>query len=136
MTESEGIPDQSYLQPLVITDAIPRPGKFAYANEEQEQFPETAAQLADREILGNFDPSRIPPRVAFCSPQARLAIEKDITDLLKHHCIIHPSMIASDLYDPKYKHLPKAFPTIIVKRKSIDLYKGRLRARGDKVGSD
>ena len=83
--------------------------------------------------MDRFDPSRIPPRIAFRSPQSRDAIEKEIADLLAPRGKIHPAMIAIYLRDSRYLHLPKAFPTIIAKRKSIDLYKGRLCARGDLV---
>ena len=39
--------------------------------------------VTDQDILDHFDPSRLPPRIAFRMPQARAAIEKEITDLLK-----------------------------------------------------
>ena len=42
-------------------------------------------------------------------------------------------MIPVQLNDPRYCHLPKVFATLVVKRKSVDLYKARLCAMGDLV---
>ena len=39
--------------------------------------------LNAQDIGGNFDPSRIPPRVAYRLAHARTAVGKDIIDLLK-----------------------------------------------------
>ena len=38
-----------------------------------------------------------------------------------------------DLNDPRYAQKPRVFSTVIIKRKSIDLYKARLCTRGDLV---
>ena len=124
--------DHQYLQPCVITDALPCPNAFVYMNEpEQDGIPDSASKSMGQEILDRFDPSMIPPEIAFQSPQSRVAIEKEITDLLAPPGKIHPSMIEIDLRDQRYVRLPKAFSKITAKIKSVDLYKGRLCTRGD-----
>ena len=45
----------------------------------------TDAPWLGDDVVGNFDPSRIPPRIAFRLEKARTAIEKEITDLLTAH---------------------------------------------------
>ena len=87
----------------------------------------------DQDVIDHFDPSRIPPRVAFQVPQARLAIEKEISDLLKSTPGHPPALIEIALDDPRYRHLARVPSTLVAKRKSIDLYKGRLCTRGDVV---
>lgn len=44
---------------------------------------ESPALFNDQDVMGHFDQSRIPPRVDFRVPQARLAFEKGIPDVLK-----------------------------------------------------
>ena len=125
--------DHHYLQPCMIEDDIPCPHSFVFTTTADHDFMNSASKTIDQEILDKFGPSRIPPRIAFQSPQSRLAIGKEITDLLTPHGKIPPAILEIDLSDSRYCHLPRVFSTIIVKRKSIDLYKGRICTRGDLV---
>ena len=56
---------------------------------------------------------------------------KEITDLLKSEAGQPPALTQVALKDPKYRHLARFPSTLAVKRKSVDLYKCRLRTRGD-----
>ena len=91
------------------------------------------AEYSDQDILDGFDPSRIPPRVAFKLAPARLAIEREITDLLQPKAHEPPAMIEIDLRDSRYSAVPRVRSTLVAKRKGIDSYKGRLCVRGDTV---
>ena len=62
------------------------------------QKPESPALFADQDVMGHFDQSRIPQRVAPRAPQERLEIEKEMPDLLKIEDGQTPA-------DPKYRHL-------------------------------
>ena len=83
-----------------------------------------APLFTDQDAMGHFDPSRIPPRVAFQVPHARLGIEKEISDLLKSESGQPPALTQVSLSGPKYKHLARCPIALVVKRKSVDLYKG------------
>ena len=85
------------------------------------------------EIVDQFDPSRIPPRIAFRLEKARDAIEKEITDLLTAHGNAPPAMLEVDITLPQYRSITRVHSTLVVKRKSIGIYKGRLCIRGDTV---
>ena len=113
--ESNFIPDASY-------------SMFCYPALHQDLPKE---MYTDQDVIDHFDPSRIPPRVAFQVPQARLAIGKEISDLLKATPGRPPALIEIALDGPRYRHLARAPSTLVVKRKSIDLYKGRLCTGGD-----
>ena len=102
----------------------------------QYNYPSTTSSqeaLTDDDILNHFDPSRLPPRIAFRLPEARTAIEKEISDLLRSEKGAPPAMLEVSLSDPRYTHLPRVPSTLVVKRKSVALYKGRLCTRGDVV---
>ena len=131
VSETPQLIDLNYLQPIMFDDALPVPGKFIGTASDHPSSPDPTCEEMDDEILNRFDPSGIPPRIAFRSPQARTAMEKEITDLLTPHGRAPPAMVEIDLYDSRYRHLPRVFSTMIAKRKSIDLYKGRLCTRGD-----
>ena len=90
-------------------------------------------EYLDQDILDGFDPSRIPPRIAFKLAPARAAIEREITDLLQPKAHEPPAMIEIDLRDSRYTMVPRVHSTLVVKRKGIDSYKGRLCVRGDTV---
>ena len=87
----------------------------------------------DDDILLNFDPSRIPPRIAFRLSPAREAIEKEVTDLLTPKANEPPAMIEIALNDSRYTKVPRVQSTLVVKRKGVNQYKGRLCVRGDTV---
>lgn len=86
--------------------------------------------LTDQDILRNFDPPMIPPRVAFRREAARRAVGKEITDLPKVGKGSPPAMVGIRLDDGKYRHLPRIPITLAIKRKSLDSHNGRLCARG------
>ena len=86
--------------------------------------------LHGEKILALFGPSEIPPRLASCFAQARIAIVKEIDDLLRTHAGIPPEMAQPYPNGPRYLTPPRAFPTMIVKRKSIVLYKTRFPPSG------
>ena len=72
-----------------------------------EKFPESQ-RLNENvwfgdEIVGQFDPSRIPPRIAFRLEKARAAIIKEIDDLLTPNGHEPPAMVEASLTDPKYR---------------------------------
>ena len=120
--------DSNYSEPMIKSDSEIIPISVGYRQLGERT---TQSDRLGRQILDRFDPSRIPPRVAFCPPQARTAIIKEIDDLLRPHDGAPPAMVQIDLYGPRYLQLPRAFSTLIVKRKPIDIYKARLRTRGD-----
>ena len=87
----------------------------------------------DDDIVGQFDPSRIPPRISFRLQKARDAIIKEIGDLLTPHGQGPPAMLEINMDDVEYKGIARAHSTLVVKRKSFGVYKGRLCVRGDTV---
>ena len=72
--------------------------------------------LKGRDIIGPFDPSRLPPRIAFRLPLARLVFGKEIDDLLKKDRHSPPAAIQILLNDPKYRHWHCAPSKLVVKR--------------------
>ena len=101
--------------------------------KEPSRKKETSHQYVDQDILGGFGPSRIPPRVAFKLSPARMAIEREITDLLQSKNHEPPAMIEVASDDSRYRSAPRVHSALVVKRKGIDSYKGRLCVRGDTV---
>ena len=87
----------------------------------------------DDEVTHRFDPSRLPPRVAFRIDAARKAIETEITDLLATKPGTTPAMLEISLNDSRFRHLPRVQSTMIVKRKAVNHYKGSLCVRGDMI---
>ena len=125
-------------QGVLLCDTQVEKGKMADADATyfQYSFPAGTRNLdmvADSDILGNFDESRIPPRSAFRMDAARKAVGKEIADLSKVEKGTSPSMIEIRLGDAKHRHLPRIPSTMVVKRKSPGLYKGRLCTTGDIV---
>ena len=94
---------------------------------------ESPDEYTDEDVLRRFDPSRLPPRVAFRIDAARKAIETEITDLLATKTGVTPAMLEINLDDPRFRHLPRVQSTMIVKRKAVNHYKGRLCVRGDMI---
>ena len=88
------------------------------------------------EIVAQFDPPRIPPRIAIRLGKARAAIIEEIGDLLTPHVQEQPAMIEIALPDPKYRGIDRAHTTLVVKRKSVGSYNGRLCVRVDTVPID
>ena len=100
---------------------------------DQAWYQTKKGEYSDDDVLENFDPSRVPPRVAFRLIPAREAIEKEVNDLLTAKPNEPPAMIQVSLNDSRFKTVPRVQSTIVVKRKGINLYKGRLCVRGDTV---
>ena len=90
-------------------------------------------EYAAQDILDGFDPSGAPPRIAFKLAPSRLEIEREITDLLRAKPNEPPAMIEVALNDSRYLPIHRAHSTLVIKRKGIDSYKGRLCVRGDTV---
>ena len=86
--------------------------------------------VTDQDIRGHFDPPIIPPRVEFRMEAARMAAGKEVTDLLKVEKGTPPDMVEIRMVDVRYRHFPRIPSTLVVKRKSVDLYKGRFCTRG------
>ena len=78
--------------------------------------------------MGEFDPPGKQPVIALQSPQARRAIEKEITDLLNHHGKVAPAMMEIGLRDPRYGRLRREISTIVEKSKSIYIKGNCVRA--------
>ena len=78
--------DQSYSTYYAMGPMLPK--GFTFANHGGGTHTESShvdrdnakQEYAERDVLGRFDPSRIPPRVAFKLIPARGAIESEITD--------------------------------------------------------
>ena len=87
----------------------------------------------DDDVMQHFDPSRIPPRIAFKLIPAREAIEKEINDLIHAKPGEPPAMVEVALNDPRFRNVPRVQSTLVVKRKSVNQYKGRLCVRGDTI---
>ena len=102
-------------------------GRYALSDQAAQ------AGHLDQQILDHFDPSRIPPRVAFCAPHTRTDIIKETDDLLQPHAGTPPSTAQVEFRDPRYLKMHRAFSTLIANRKSTDLYRARIRTRGDRV---
>ena len=85
----------------------------------------------DDEVTHRFDPSRLPPRVAFRIDAARKAVETETTDLLDTKPGSAPAMLEISLHDSRFRHLPRVQSAMIAKRKAANRYKGRLCVRGD-----
>ena len=60
-----------------------------------------------------------------------MAVEKEINDLLASRGAEPPAMVEVALNDSRFRSVPRIRSTLVVKRKSIGIYKGRLCARGD-----
>ena len=124
------------VEPIMMGQPQPWPGKIYHAKQsdlKKDMQPKTNDWRYDDDIVDSFDPSRIPPRIAFRLEKAREAIVKEITDLLTPHGKEPPAMIEVDLGEAKYRQITKVHSTLVVKRKSAGIYKGRLCIRGDTV---
>ena len=125
VTPMEQCLDQTFLESL---------GPESFLSTEHGIFLQNKKeQYSDEDVLGNFDPSRIPPRVAFRLNPAREAIEKEVNDLLTAKPNEPPAMIQVSLSDSRFKAVPRVQSTLVVKRKGVNQYKGRLCVRGDTV---
>ena len=117
----------------------PHPGSTEWMTDMKESvihqtFLQAKKQeYSDEDILESFDPSRIPPRIAFRLPPAREAIEKEVTDLLTPKPNEPPAMVEVALNDSRYSRVPRVQSTLVIKRKGANHYKGRLCVRGDTV---
>lgn len=94
---------------------------------------ENQAAILGKQINDRLDPSRFPPRVAICDAHPRTSTIKEIADLLRIRAGIHPEVAHVDLYDPRYIVRPRAYSTLIIKRKPNGPYKAILCTRGDLV---
>ena len=83
--------------------------------------------------MDKFDPSRIPPRIAFTSARARGAVINEIGDLTKPNGEEPPAMVEVSLIDMLYRNVPRAHSALVIKRERVGIYKVRLRIRGDTV---
>ena len=81
--------------------------------------------------MREYDPSRIPPRIAYRSIPVRVAIEEEITDLHRSKANETPSMVEVSLADSRYRQIPRTHSTLVAKSKSTHDYKGRLCVRAD-----
>ena len=108
--------DHDYFAPTIEKeyDAICR-SAGCYPTSDQAE----PADILVGQILYRYFPSRIPPRIAICSPQAVSAVVKEIDDLLRTRAGPPPETAHANLYDPRYIKPPLAFPTLIVKRKPL-----------------
>ena len=100
----------------------------------QYNYPAASASmeaLAGDDILNHFDPSRLPPHIAFRLPEALADIAKEIPDLLCSEKGAPPATMEASLPDPWYSNLHRAPSNLVDKWKSATLYKGRLCTRGD-----
>ena len=88
-------------------------------------------EYADRDKLGGFGPSRIPPRAASKLEPARVKIECGTSDFAKAKPSEPPAMVEVALGYPRYLTAPRAHSTLAMKRIGIDSYKGRICVRGD-----
>ena len=93
----------------------------------------TKQEYVDHDILGGFGPSRIPPGIAPKLAPSRVAIEREITDFLHAKPNEPPAMIDVALNDSRYLAVSRQHPAIVITRKGIGSYKGRLCARWDTV---
>ena len=112
-----------------ITDAT----DFNVFANKVEKASDSKISWYDDDIVDSFDPSRLPPRVVMKLPGARIAVEKEINDLLAPHGVEPPAMVEVHLRDSRFKNIPRIRATLVAKRKSVGIYKGRLCARGDSV---
>lgn len=130
-------PSLSYIyQGITVCDTQTEKGHLAQVDETycQYNFPAGMGEydaVTDQEISGNFDTSRIPPRISFRLEAARRAVGEEITDLLKLDKGSPPATIEIRLDDPRYCHSPRIPSTLVIKRKSVGLYRDRLCTRGD-----
>ena len=95
----------------------------AHVTERQEYI--------DHEVSGGFGPSGIPQRVAFKLIPAIAAVEREITELSQGKSNEPPEMASVALNDSLFRKSPRVHSTLVVKRKGVDSYKGRLCVRGD-----
>ena len=85
------------------------------------------------DVVDSFGTSRLPPRIICRLPGARTDFEKEINDLLVSHGQDPPTMVVVDSEDGKFRKIPRIQSAIVVKRKSVGLYTGRLCGRGDSI---
>ena len=104
---------------------------FNILTNKIEQSSESETHWLDDGVVGSFGPSRLPPRAVIKLQGERAAVEKEISDLLAPHGAEPPVMVEVNLRDSRYSPIPKIRATLVVKRKSVGIYKDRLRARAD-----
>ena len=83
--------------------------------------------------MGYFLPFATTARVVFKLAGARVAVGKETQYLSTPHGSDPPSMVVSELPDSSFKSIYRIQPTLVVNRKSVGIYKGRLSARGDPI---
>ena len=74
-------------------------------------------QYIDQDVLGGFDPSRVPPRIASKLMSSRGAIHREITDLLQAKPNEPPAMVEVYLLDSRFNGVPRVHSTLVIKRK-------------------
>ena len=74
MTPTESCIDRTFCGEIGTESSLMSQEEIFYQSKKDE--------YSDDDVLENFDPSRVPPRVAFRLIPAREAIEKEINDLI------------------------------------------------------
>ena len=90
----------------------------------------------ENDLISHTNPSRIAPRIFLAIPNARKAIEDEITNLLKPDQNGIPSLKCQPLGLAENKYRAVVASTMVVKRKSTNTFKARLCVRGDLLAPD
>ena len=85
------------------------------------------------EVVDQFGPSRIPPWIAFRLGKARAAVIKAIEDIRTPKGKVLPSMIEVSTNEDNYRTIARSRSTLVIRRRCVGIYKGRLFPRGDTV---
>ena len=89
-------------------------------------------ELRPRYRVG-FRPFSNSPANRFSAGISLLAIGREITDLVAPQNGEPPVTMDVSLSDTRFAQIHRAQPTLAIHRKSVELYNGRLFARGDTV---
>ena len=102
-------------------------------NQEQETYA-TVEEVDEDTIIGNADPSRLPPRIYIRIEGCAQAIIKEMTGLTRSDQRGIPPLLAVPVNHIRYAKLPLVHSVLIAKKKNpTTTYNARLCVRGDEL---
>ena len=106
-------------------------GIFSNIDEDTKECDTEAMEFSLKEEFGNFDLSRIPPRIFLSHPDARRAAREELRGLMRVDSQGIPIGRLVDCRDPKFHGFQRLHTTTVCKLKPNKGFKVRLCLRGD-----
>ena len=111
----------------------PEPKEGRRNEWETDREEEYAQQAEEERLIGNADPSRLPPRIYLEIEGCVRAIEKELNGLTSADSRGVPALVAIPINKEEYRQLPIAHSVLIVKKKNPTTFKARLCVRGGEL---